>query len=79
MENQQKLKTTPKVGDFCVSRYSVDGFWYRAEVEAVSGHKVAIRYVDFGNREEVDVRNVCEIVDEFKSIPHLVSLNRLCL
>lgn len=71
MENQQKLKTTPKVGDLCVSRFSVDGVWYRAEVEAVSGQKVAVRYVDFGNREEVDTRSVCEIVDEFKSTPHL--------
>jgi len=40
----------PKRGDICGARF-VDDNWYRAKVEKVSGSKVSVYYLDFGNRE----------------------------
>ena len=38
------------LGDLCAARF-VDNTWYRAKVEKVSGGKVHVFYVDYGNRE----------------------------
>jgi len=34
----------------CAAKF-VDGDWYRARVEKVTGQQVHVLYVDFGNRE----------------------------
>ena len=36
------MVSTPDVGDFCVSQYSVDGCWYRALVESTTNGKVCV-------------------------------------
>ncbi|KAK2712557.1 staphylococcal nuclease domain-containing protein 1-like [Artemia franciscana] len=41
---------TPKRGEMCAAKF-VDGDWYRARVEKVTGQQVHVLYVDFGNRE----------------------------
>jgi len=40
----------PKRGDVCAAQF-VDGAWYRARVEKVSGGRVHLYYTDFGNRQ----------------------------
>lgn len=40
---------TPRRGDLCVARFSVDKLWYRARVEGVRGKNAEILYIDFGN------------------------------
>lgn len=74
-DNQRRPKSLPKVRDICVCQFSADNLWYRAEVEAVAGQKVTVRYVDYGNKEDTSVASMCEIVDQFKSTayPYLVS------
>lgn len=42
---------TPKRGNVCAARYSLDDHWYRAKVEKVQDDKVAVLYIDYGNRE----------------------------
>ena len=37
-------------GDVCAAKF-VDNAWYRAKVEKVSGGKIHVFYLDFGNRE----------------------------
>lgn len=43
---------SPPLGDLCAAQY-VDGQWYRAKVERVSGTNVSVRYVDYGNKEVI--------------------------
>ncbi|KAK4295717.1 hypothetical protein Pmani_031744 [Petrolisthes manimaculis] len=59
MENLRKEFTTKpplagaytaKRGELCAAQY-IDGHWYRARVEKVSGSNVSVRYIDYGNRE----------------------------
>lgn len=74
-KNCQKPRTSPDIGDICACQYSADNLWYRAEVEDVlSRSKVHVRYVDYGNEEEVEVSRICELPREFKIIPKLVVL-----
>ncbi|KAG7313603.1 hypothetical protein JYU34_000758, partial [Plutella xylostella] len=45
---------TPKRGNVCAARYSLDDHWYRAKVEKVQDDKVAVLYIDYGNREVIN-------------------------
>ncbi|KAH9370947.1 hypothetical protein HPB48_012250 [Haemaphysalis longicornis] len=42
-----------KVGDFCRCVYSVDGLCYEAKVKSVDHDTCVIRYIGYGNEEEV--------------------------
>ncbi|KAH6938674.1 hypothetical protein HPB50_011699 [Hyalomma asiaticum] len=42
-----------KVGDFCRCVYSVDGLCYEAKVKSVDHDMCVIRYIGYGNEEEV--------------------------
>jgi staphylococcal nuclease domain-containing protein 1 len=46
---------TPKRGDICAAKYTRDGLWYRTRVEKITGSEVDVFYIDYGNRETVDV------------------------
>ena len=48
----QKL-VSPKVGQPCVAMFSEDSTWYRGEVIALKGNSAQVRFVDFGNGEEM--------------------------
>jgi staphylococcal nuclease domain-containing protein 1 len=40
------------IGDTCAAKF-VDGSWYRAKIEKVSGNKVSVFYIDYGNKQEI--------------------------
>ena len=68
-ELMEKLAKTPllpvsqvKVGQVCITLYSMDKELYRAEVTEVSGNQVKVLFVDYGN-EEIKMR------EEIMSIP----------
>lgn len=42
---------TPRRGDICAAKFTLDDQWYRAKVEKVSGPNVNVMYIDYGNRE----------------------------
>ncbi|XP_056643670.1 staphylococcal nuclease domain-containing protein 1 [Diorhabda sublineata] len=42
---------TPKRGDICAAKFTVDDDWYRVKVEKVQGGKATVHYIDYGNKE----------------------------
>ena len=45
--------------DIVCAKFSADGRWYRAEiVRVVTSENIRIRFVDYGNEEEVNRRNI---------------------
>ncbi len=62
------LSTPPAKGSFCSAKFS-DGSWYRAEVLSVSGTSCEVRFVDYGNKDMVDLKNMTYCPEEFLSAP----------
>nr|QBI71280.1 ebna2 binding protein P100 [Orthoderella ornata] len=56
---------TPRKGELCAAKFSEDGEWYRARVEKVSGNNVSVFYVDYGNREVVDITKCAALPSAF--------------
>jgi staphylococcal nuclease domain-containing protein 1 len=56
---------TPKRGEICAAKFAVDGQWYRARVEKISGSKASVFYIDYGNRETVDVSQCAALSSSF--------------
>ena len=63
-----------KEGSACVARWSEDSVWYRAEVLSVSPSFCLVKFVDYGNEEEVALQYILktsaeiptgESIDEF--------------
>ncbi|KAK8384015.1 hypothetical protein O3P69_016033 [Scylla paramamosain] len=69
---------TPKKGDLCAAQF-VDGQWYRAKVERVTGQNVSVRYVDYGNREVTQATKCASLPAGFSSQPHYAHELRLAL
>ena len=62
-----------RAGQVCVSQFSVDGKFYRAEIEVLLSHGMLdVYYVDYGNRERVALQAVRKIEDKFMVIPKQV-------
>ncbi|XP_018333811.1 staphylococcal nuclease domain-containing protein 1 [Agrilus planipennis] len=55
----------PKRGDICAAKYSVDNEWYRAKVEKLQGTTASILYIDYGNRENVNVTRLASLPAAF--------------
>ena len=50
------MKAPPPVSSLCVAKYSQDNMWYRCKVEHISSSiKASVQFIDFGNRDEVDI------------------------
>ncbi|XP_049829315.1 staphylococcal nuclease domain-containing protein 1 [Schistocerca gregaria] len=58
---------TPKKGELCAARFSLDREWYRAKVEKISGSNVSVFYVDYGNRETINVSDCAKLPAEYSS------------
>lgn len=63
--NNSKFKVHPKstvelsIGQACVGKYSLDGWWYRVKILAIIDDlRVKVAFVDFGNSEETTVNNL---------------------
>uniref|UniRef100_A0A8C3QF86 Tudor domain containing 1 n=1 Tax=Cyanoderma ruficeps TaxID=181631 RepID=A0A8C3QF86_9PASS len=60
----------PENGDPCCAFYSEDGNWYRGVVQNVtSDGSVRVRFVDYGNTEEVPLDNIRQISASFLNLP----------
>ncbi|XP_071517216.1 staphylococcal nuclease domain-containing protein 1 isoform X2 [Panulirus ornatus] len=58
----------PRRGDLCAAQF-VDGLWYRAKIEKVSGSNVSVRYIDYGNREVTQAVKCASLPSGFSSPP----------
>ena len=63
----------PKVGLPCVTRFSEDGRFYRAQITAIHGKSANVVFVDYGNEEETPLAQLRRIVPVFTEFPRLVS------
>ena len=62
------------VGDVCAGKYSSDEHWYRAEVigiradstEASSPRQVQLKFIDYGNEEEMPYSSVSKTLFRIK-------------
>uniref|UniRef100_A0A8C6JC26 Uncharacterized protein n=1 Tax=Melopsittacus undulatus TaxID=13146 RepID=A0A8C6JC26_MELUD len=60
----------PENGEPCCAFFSGDGYWYRALVQNVcSGGTVKVRFVDYGNVEEVPLDKIRQISSSFLKLP----------
>jgi len=57
------------VGSLCCARYSSDESWYRAVVEDIRDDAVSVRFVDYGNTDEVSQADIRRLTDRFISVP----------
>lgn len=61
---------TPKVGDLCVAKFSMDEEWYRAKVLSTqSSGNVTVLFVDYGNREQTQSTKLAQIPAGFETLP----------
>ena len=58
-------------GYSCVAQYSADECWYRARILSIdaSSSTVEVRFVDFGNKDNVSVSFLRRMKSEFRSLP----------
>lgn len=60
----------PSISQACVARY--DQEWYRAQVTGFPGGRmVDVRYVDFGFKNTLSVKDLRQIKDEFFALPEM--------
>jgi len=63
------------------AKFAADGLWYRAVVERVveKAKTYEIRFIDYGNSETVDVKDLAVLTDELKEVPAKSTLMKLSL
>ncbi|CAF1167599.1 unnamed protein product, partial [Didymodactylos carnosus] len=64
---QKEFKDAPlvnamslKAGQVCLSKHT-DSCWYRALVLSINGNKARVRYIDFGNCNDVDTKSIRQL------------------
>ncbi|KAG7187759.1 hypothetical protein KM043_016803 [Ampulex compressa] len=55
----------PIRGDLAVAKFKGDDEWYRVKIEKISDTNVSVFYIDFGNREVVNVTRVADLPARF--------------
>ncbi|KAI0240502.1 hypothetical protein LSAT2_008731 [Lamellibrachia satsuma] len=60
----------PQKDMICAAQFSADNSWYRAEVTQLAGHRmVTVKYVDFGNEEQLSHWKLRKLRDPFLVLP----------
>ena len=68
----QHRVTNWRKGEYCSARFSEDKIWYRAQIEELRGDKILVRFVDFGNSEELKAAYVVPLEKDFRELPYQV-------
>ena len=55
----------PIRGDLAVAKFTGDDQWYRIKVEKTAGVNISVFYIDYGNRETVNVTRVADLPSRF--------------
>lgn len=59
----------PIVNELAIGAY--DGEYYRARVVKVSGDKIEINFIDFGDKKECKYTEIFPVNDEIMKVRHL--------
>ncbi|XP_058791125.1 staphylococcal nuclease domain-containing protein 1 [Phymastichus coffea] len=70
---------TPKKGDLAIAKFTVDNEWYRVKIEKVAGPNVSVFYIDYGNREVLDVTRVAAVPAGFTADKPFATENILAI
>ncbi|OCT71271.1 hypothetical protein XELAEV_18034249mg [Xenopus laevis] len=62
-------KCNPRAGDIFCAFFSGDGNWYRAMVIDVEQKTIKVRFMDYGNTEELQADKLCDIPPKFLELP----------
>ncbi len=62
------IKAPPSKGSLCVAKFS-DGAWYRAEVLASSSTSCEVKFVDYGNKDTIELDCLAVCPEECLSAP----------
>ena len=71
---KRRLVSVPSAGTMVLANFqSGDGLWYRAEVVSSDDKKgkVKVRFVDYGNKDTVDVSYVAEMPGDLLECPQM--------
>ena len=63
------LSAPPPLGSLCCAKFSQDATWYRVRVSAVVGGKCKVFFVDYGNSEEVELKDMALCPAELCDLP----------
>ncbi|XP_061180909.1 uncharacterized protein LOC133189557 [Saccostrea echinata] len=72
------LLANPKPGQICGMIYSEDKAWYRGVIEEINAGKAKVRFIDYGNSEEVETSSLKNLPSEFASLPPFAYACSLC-
>lgn len=59
----------PRVGDVCCAMFTEDDGFYRAVVTKVSPDSVEVRYLDYGNSEDLPLSRIWTLNPHFTELP----------
>ncbi|XP_069925472.1 tudor domain-containing protein 15 isoform X1 [Oryctolagus cuniculus] len=70
-ENDELILRNPEPGLFCCARYSKDRHFYRAVITEISGYKINVYFLDYGNTDSIPFFDVKILLPEFCELPAL--------
>ena len=70
---------TPKKGDLAIAKFTEDDQWYRVKIEKVQGPNISVFYIDYGNREVLNVTRVASMPAGFASDKPFATENTLAI
>ncbi|KAK9882943.1 hypothetical protein WA026_023871 [Henosepilachna vigintioctopunctata] len=56
---------TPKRGEICAAKFSMDDEWYRVKVEKIQEGKAQVHYIDYGNRENLALTRLASLPSSY--------------
>ena len=65
----QPLQNSPNKGSVCCAKFSQDGLYYRVEVLESSKSQCDVLFIDYGNRETVQLYDMVPCPSQFLSVP----------
>ena len=69
MSTSQSSLRCPGVGSVCVAQFSEDQNWYRGTIVELSGTQATVRFLDYGNTDNVKTVELKDVADKYVNIP----------
>ena len=63
--DEEECLNNSQIGHTCCAMFTEDDGWYRAVVTKVSGKNLVVRYLDYGNSEELPITRVKRLLPCF--------------